>query len=214
MPIDSLWGKAKSVVGLFLLFLLPVRAQLADTIWEGNLAISNLNFQAIEEGALQYPTLQGGKIVVPVEIWYWSDGAAWLMFDNHKWGLVDRERTQVWLPKGIGSSSWDSASTYSFNARSKKGTIQGRSTRLKASSWNYIGHFYAWSGSFAVSGNRMTLSKLVLTTDSLVEILAESDDPKNRPTGIKFAKMPSFGNLTLQKTNQKPSQAIQGEDWD
>ncbi|NBU71309.1 MAG: hypothetical protein EBS53_07660 [Bacteroidetes bacterium] len=188
-------------------------AQLADTIWAGDLPISSISFQQIEEGVLKYPAVSGGKMTVPVEIWFWDNGEVWLMFDNEKWGLTDRERTQIWLPQYPGSSRWEYTSSYSFSPGTKKGSLRGRSTRLKDSPWNYKGNFYAWSGSFAVAGSRMTVSKMVLTADSLVEILAQSDDPKNRPTGIKFEKIPTFGSLILQKTGQKPSQAVQGEDW-
>lgn len=48
-------------VVLVLAVAVPARAQLADTIWEGNLTISNLGFQQIEEGLLKYPALQGGE---------------------------------------------------------------------------------------------------------------------------------------------------------
>jgi len=190
-------------------------AQLADTIWEGDLSISNMSFQQIEEGVLKYPLLQGGKITVPVEIWFWGSGEVWLMFNNGRWGLTDREKNQIWVPQHPGSSRWDYTSTYSYNSVTKKGSLGGRSTRLVKSAWYYEGYYLAWSASFSIAGNRMTASKMVLTTDSLVKVLESSADPKNSPTGIKFTKMPTFGpSLALQKTVRKPSQAVEGIDWD
>jgi len=213
-PLTGSGNLSWLILGLFLGIIPPAQAQLADTIWEGNLTISNLTFQQIEEGVLKYPALQGGKISVPVEIWFWNTGQAWLMFNNERWGLREREKNQIWLPQYPGSSRWEYTSSYSYNAGTKKGSLQGRSTRLVNSAWHYAGYFLAWSGSFSLSGNRMTLGKLTLSSDSLVEILAESTDPQNSPTGIKFAKMPTFGpTLTLQKTNRKPSQAVEGVDW-
>jgi hypothetical protein len=157
---------------------------LADTIWKGDLSISKMNPQQIEEGVLKYPLLQGGKITLPVQLWFWDDGFAWLMFNNERWGLTDRAKNQVWLPRGPGSSRWDHTSTYSVSKSGKKGSIRGRSTQLVDSSWSYRGYFLAWSASFSVAGNRMSLSKLVLSSDSSVKILSQSDDPRNRPNGV------------------------------
>ena len=192
------------------------RAQLADTIWAGDLTISGISFQQIEEGILKYPTVQGGKFTLPVEIWFWNDGSAWLMFDTLRWGLADRPRFDPMLPRGPGSRRWESTSTYTFNPRTQKGAFRGNSLRLVNSEWNYQGYFLAWRGNFAVSGSKLTVSKMVLGADRLVLITGESEDPRNKPNGIQLTKYPIFGpTLVLQKVvERKPSEAIQGQDWD
>lgn len=193
------------------------RSQVADTIWAGDLPISGISFRQIEEGALKYPAVSGGKMTVPVEIWFWNDGSAWLMFDYHRWGLVDRQpRFDPWLPRGPGSSRWESTSTWAWSARSRKGSFKGKSTRLVDSEWHYRGYFLAWSGNFVISGNKMTVSKMVLGADRLAIMLGSSDDPKNRANGIQLGKMPTFGpSLVLVKVaDRKPSESMEGVEWD
>lgn len=192
------------------------RAQLADTIWEGNLTISNLSGQQVEEGALKYPALQGGKLPVPVEIWFWNNGEAWLMFDNVRWGLLDRPRFDPWLPRGPESSRWLSSSTYSFRQRSKNGTFQGKSTRLVGSTYHYAGYFISWSGRFSLRGTqRMEVDQMAVVADSMVKVLRSSADPRHAPNGVRFSRYPTFGpKLILAKTDRKPSQAVPGVDWD
>lgn len=192
------------------------RGQLADTIWEGNLPISNLTWQQIKDGVMQPPALEGGKMTVPVEVWFWNDGSAWLMFHNQRWGWTRGPKTQPWLPRSPGSARWENTGSYSYNARTRKGSVQGRSLRLVDSSYHYNGYFLSWSGSFSVSGSRMTVSKMTLAADSKVIVLSSSVDPRNAPTGIKFSRYPTFGpSLVLTKVaGRSPSTEIPGTDYD
>ena len=191
-------------------------AQLADTIWEGNLPISNLTWQQIKDGVMQPPALEGGKMTVPVEIWFWNDGSAWLMFHNQRWGWTRGPKTQPWLPRSPGSARWENTVSYSWNARTRKGSVQGRSLRLVDSSYHYNGYFLSWSGSFAVQGSRMTVTRMTLAADSKVVALASSADPRNAPTGISFSRYPTFGpSLVLNKVvGRAPSTEIPGIDYD
>jgi len=202
-------------LGLWLGMPAPTKAQLADTIWEGNLTISNLSGQQVEEGALKYPALQGGKLPVPVEIWFWNNGEAWLMFDNVRWGLLDRPRFDPWLPRGPESSRWLSSSTYSFQQRSKNGTFQGKSTVLVGSTYHYAGYFISWSGRFSLRGTqRMEVDRMAVVADSMVKVLRSSADPRHAPNGVRFSRYPTFGpKLILAKTDRKPSQAVPDVDW-
>lgn len=195
-------------------FSFRLGAEVSDTIWAGDLPISNLSFQQIHEGVLRYPTLSGGKLSVPVEIWFWNSGEAWLMFDNARWGHTDRERTQIWVPQNPNSARWEYISPYSYNAQRRAGTLQGRSTRLINSSYYYSGYFIAWSASFKVSGNKLKLSKVVFSSDTLVKVLSSSADPRNLPKGIRFSRYPTFGPVAvLTKSGGKPSLATRGVDY-
>ena len=50
------------------------RAQLADTIWEGNVILSGLTLQKVQAGVLQSgPNLSNASLTLPVEIWFWNN---------------------------------------------------------------------------------------------------------------------------------------------
>ena len=129
------------------------RAQLADTIWEGNVILSGLTLQKVQGGVLQSgPNLSNASLTLPVEIWFWDDSNCGVVFRRDKWGLnpeefaymsdgdLDGNPLPEWVawykkgPKYVGGGSLSPMSSnsngretttdlYTYNASKRTGTF-------------------------------------------------------------------------------------------
>ena len=86
----------KLLLGTLMGFLIGAmssgRAQLADTIWEGNVILSGLTLQKVQAGVLQSgPNLSNASLTLPVEIWFWNNSNCGVVFRRDKWGLNPEE---------------------------------------------------------------------------------------------------------------------------
>jgi len=208
------------------LFLLSFRvsAQLADTIWEAEVEIQNLNLQAVREGIpAQGPNLKNGSITLPMEIWFWNGTQCGLVFPTEKWGMreywhyewnwTDWEGNPVQEfytymgPKYWGGGSLapsyeneqdqvQVASTYTYDASKKTGTLLQQTLYLLETSTRDLGSYWQISGSFSISGSKLTVKRATFT---LVP----------NPSGINSYKVLSAPRLktgtTFVKTSRKPS---------
>ena len=68
------------------------RAQLADTIWEGNVILSGLTLKKVQGGVAQSgPNLSNASVALAVEIWFWDNSNCGVVFRRDKWGLNPEE---------------------------------------------------------------------------------------------------------------------------
>jgi len=212
------------VVGHFFLASPRVSAQLADTIWEAEVEILNLNLQAVREGTpAQGPNLKNGSITLPMEIWFWNGTQCGLVFPTEKWGFREYWHDEWDWTDGLGNlvhefytymgpKYWGGGSlapsyenendqvqvtsTYAYNASKKTGTLFQQTLYLVGTSTRDLGSYWRISGSFFISGNKLTVKSATFT---LVP----------NPSGINSYKVLSAPRLktgtTFVKTSRKPS---------
>ena len=168
-------------LALFLGTLPPAQAQLADTIWEGNVTLSGFTLQKVEGGVVQSgPNLANASVTLPVEIWFWNNSNCGVVFRRDKWGLnpeefaymsnVDLEGNMLpyevpWYrqgPKYVGGGSLSPISNnsngyetttdrYTYNASKKTGTISQRTVYNQGNSTFQPGAVMSITGNFRLS---------------------------------------------------------------
>lgn len=210
-------------LGLGLVFFVAssALAQLADTIWEVEVEIQALNLQAVREGVpLQGPNLKNGTIRLPMELWFWNESQCGLVFSTEKWGLRDSYEWS-WGSPGepgysysfyLGPKYWGGGSlapsyeneegkvtvtsTYNYNASKRTGTLLQKTLYLLETSTRQAGSYWQINGTFAVSGNKLTVRNASFTLQP-------------NPSGLNSYRVLSAPRLKpgtiFLKTTRKPS---------
>jgi len=220
----------KLLLGTLMGFLIGAmssgRAQLADTIWEGNVILSGLTLQKVQAGVLQSgPNLSNASLTLPVEIWFWNNSNCGVVFRRDKWGLnpeefaymsdVDLEGNLLayevpWYrqgPKYVGGGSRspsyvnstghiNATDSYTYNASKKTGTFTQRLAYVVANSTFNAGTVMSITGNFRLANANTLVPQKVVF--SLTPSLVGSNSYR------------TSGRLTLRtsnfiKTNRQPS---------
>lgn len=195
--------------------------QLANTIWEAEVEIQGLNLQAVREGnSVQGPNLKNGSIILPMEIWFWNGSQCGLVFPTEKWGFRDSYEYSYGSPddpyyyyyRYLGPKYWGGGSlapsfeneegkvqvtsTYTYNPIRKSGTLLQKNLYLLETSTRTTGSYWQINGTFAVSGNRLTVRNASFTLQP-------------NPSGLNSYRVLSAPRLkagtTFLKTIREPS---------
>jgi len=141
----------RTLLSAFAFLILPAisYAQLADTIWTGNakVTIPKLNFYSDGNLLADPKTVSALSMIIPVEIWFWDSSTFIVSMDMRKLDAgPDTPDLQPlfgeWIiplgarigslagvtvvPYGLGDYFEQKTGSYSFNAKSKKGTFQAQ----------------------------------------------------------------------------------------
>ena len=158
-------------------------AQLADTIWEAEVQINSLSLQAVKNDVIQKgPNLKNSTVLLPIEIWFWDDGACGVVFPTDKWnrrtiysyeygtpGTDDYYYYNYYSPKYEGGGSEapsdeneqgkvESTSTFTYNTAKKSGTFLHKTLSLEEDSKHKIGSYWRVNAAFKISGNKLTVT--------------------------------------------------------
>lgn len=209
-------------VGLFP--LLASAQSLNDTIWEAEVEISNLNLQSVKEGVLQKgPILKNGTTILPLEIWFWNGSRCGLVFPTEKWNFRDSYEWSWGAPgepdyvysRYLGPKYWGGGGlapsyeneegkvlvtdAYTYNPAKRSGTLTQKTLYLLGTSTRTAGSYWQVSGTFAISGSRLTVRNATYTLQP-------------NPSGLNAYRVLSSPRLktgtTFVKTNRKPSQEL------
>lgn len=213
-------------LGLWLGLQAPVQAQLADTIWEGNVTISGFSLAKVQGGVVQAgPNVANASVTLPVEMWFWNNSNCGVVFRRDKWGLNPEEFAyQQWMddqgnpidppefiykqgPKYLGGGSLSPISNnsngyetttdnYSYNAARRSGNFSQRTL------YNYPSQTHAAGAVLSIRGNFRLSNPNTLVPQNLV--LSLTPNPFG-PNSYRIG-----GRLTLRagnfsKTTRKPS---------
>ena len=157
------------------------RAQLADTIWEGNVILSGLTLKKVQGGVAQSgPNLSNASVALAVEIWFWDNSNCGVVFRRDKWGLNPEEFAYMsdvdldgnplpapvfWYkqgPKFVGGGSLSPMSSnsngretttdlYTYNASRKSGTFLQQTIYNAANGTFNAGAMMKITGNFRLS---------------------------------------------------------------
>ncbi|NDB96189.1 MAG: hypothetical protein EBZ78_08535 [Verrucomicrobia bacterium] len=215
-----------TVMAFLLVALSSVRAQMADTIWEGNVTLSGLTLQKVQGGEAQSgPNLSNASVTLPLEIWFWNDSNCGVVFRRDKWGLnpeefaymsdvdLDGNPLPEWVawykkgPKYVGGGSLSpitynsngyetTTDRYTYNASKKTGTF------LQKTIYNYPNETHASGAMLDISGGFRLSNPGTLVPQKIVLSLRPNPFGPNsyRTSGRVTVRA---GNFT--KTARKPS---------
>ena len=208
-------------------FLVQVRGfcqALNDTIWEAEVEVSNLNLQSVKDGVLQKgPILKNGTTVLPMEIWFWNGSRCGLVFPTEKWNFRDSYEW-TWGSPGepdygyssyLGPKYWGGGGlapsyeneegkvlvtdTYTYNPAKRSGTLTQKTLYLLETSTRTAGSYWQVNGTFAISGNRLTVKNATYTLQP-------------NPSGLNAYRVLASPRLkkgtVFVKTSRKPSEEI------
>lgn len=196
-------------------------SQLADTIWEAEVEVQGLSLQAVRDGiSVQGPNMKNGSIVLPMEIWFWNGSQSGLVFPTERWGFRQSYEYSWGSPGDPGyyyyryldpkywgggsmAPSFENeegkvqvTSTYTFSPAKKSGTFLQKTLTLLGTSTREVGSYWQINGTFAVSGNKLTVRNATFTLQP-------------NPSGYNSYRVLSPPRLkagtTFVKTVRKPS---------
>ena len=218
-----------SMVLIFLgasLLLPGAHAQLADTIWEGNVTLSGLTLQKVQSGVVQSgPNLANATVTVPLEIWFWNNSNCGVVFRRDKWGMNPEEFSYVeieydlfgnetnWIsiyrqgPKYVGGGSLSPISSnsngyesttdrYTYNPSRRTGTF------LQETLYNQNNGTFNAGALMKITGNFRLASSNTLVPQNIVLSLSPNPIGSNsyRTSGKLVIRATPFN-----KTTRKPS---------
>lgn len=205
-------------VGALLCVSPRASAQLADTIWEGNVTLSGLSLQKVTGGALQPgPNLSNASVTLPIEIWFWNNSNWGVVFRRDKWGLnppkpfyvdfIQAGETEVYFTQerqyeGGGSRSpvyqpgrETITDVYTYNPARRSGTFSQRILYLVSGSTRDAGASLNLSGRFSLRGNTITAQNIVFSI---------APNPWGRDSYRSSGRLRVVAN-PFSKTSRKPS---------
>ena len=212
----------KKALILGILSISAGHAQLADTIWEAEVQINGLSFQAVKDDVLQKgPNLKKGTVLLPFEIWFWDDLHCGIVFPNEKWnrryiyeysygspGDPYYYYNNYYSPKYEGGGSEApsdeneygfvlTTSTYTYSPAKQTGTLLHKTLALWDTSSTKMGAYWRVNAAFKISGSRLAV---------LSSTFALAPNPLGS-NGFKFLiPLPTLQkNTVFLKTSRKPS---------
>jgi len=192
-----------AIVCIFRLLIIPLHAQLAETIWEGYATVSNFSLQPCVDGIPKPDlTIQGLKVRLPFELWFLDNENLLVVGRRDKNGgdLTIQKYLLFWGEFPTGTSGpyvavgaytrGRSAGSYSFNCdRLRVGAT---------SSWTYSGARTSMTGAFVLKNGFMSITKAVFS---------QSPNPHG-PHGPKLLGTPKFAFEKLVKSSRNPSEEL------
>jgi len=219
-------------LGAFLLLSPRAAAQLADTIWEGNVTISGFSLAKVQGGVVQAgPNVGNASVTLPVEMWFWNNSNCGVVFRRDKWGLNPEEFDYVeiqydefgnetnWVsmyrqgPKYIGGGSLSPISnnsngyetttdSYSYNGARRSGSFSQRTL------YNYPNQTHAAGAVLSIRGNFRLSNPNTLVPQNLV--LSLTPNPFG-PNSYRISGKYTLRAGNFSKTTRKPSEEKDAE---
>jgi hypothetical protein len=214
--------------GLVLVFFVAssARAQLADTIWEGNVTISGFSLTKVQGGVVQAgPNVANASVTLPVEMWFWNNSNCGVVFRRDKWGLNPEEFAWTeWMdeqgnpidppefiykqgPKYVGGGSLSpiaynsngyetTTDSYTYNASKKSGSFSQRTL------YNHLTQTHANGATLSIAGKFHLSNPNTLVSQNLV--LSLTPNPFG-PNSYRIGGSLKLRAGNFSKTTRKPS---------